>query len=414
VPRATLTLFAALLLAGAASAQQVLVRLEEQRTISAVPRVLFPQAEFELVAARPAAMAAIEGLSDEARYALVPFGGRTLHLAFDAPTGALALGLLYTGGDHSVLGTARAGAQGGLLVDFEDVAVDGTHVDVRLQYAGRRVSRAGLQLARHRRGRAAIGGDVREVILVDAEGDGRYDGPDDRWIALKVDRLKEAPGLNRSDMLLLKEPQIPFEPDGRALMVSETAADGSSLVLRLDQPAVTAGEVLRRRYDEVRADFFERFDRERATFAPRNGIDPKRPRVDSPVPWLDVPLSEGRRLAKEQRKPLLVLFFTESNAWGFRYDYYTFPDREVDALLRNFVLVRIDAEKDEEKSYARSGARGLPCLMPLTADGEPISFRLRTYDPATGEAADFRQEERMITGWQRPQDLVTNLKRIQG
>jgi len=31
-------------------------------------------------------------------------------------------------------------------------------------------------------------GEVRDMILVDAEGDGRHNGEEDRWIALKDDR----------------------------------------------------------------------------------------------------------------------------------------------------------------------------------------------------------------------------------
>ncbi len=117
-------------------------------------------------------------------------------------------------------------------------------------------------------------------------------------------------------------------------------------------------------------------------------------------------LSKAKELARKERKPLLVSFFTETNPWCYRYEYYTFHDATVDRLLRKFVRVRIDAEKDPEKSYQTNGARGLPTLMPFTAAGKRVMFKLRTHEK------DLAKNESMITGWLRPQELVVNLKRI--
>ncbi|MHC4548803.1 MAG: thioredoxin family protein [Planctomycetota bacterium] len=395
----------------AAQGERVRVRLEERRTSDARPRINFPQLRLRLQRERPEGLQGVPPLSEAGRYALVELGGRTFPLAFEAEGGALALGLLYTGVGKPAIGRARTDGQGGLLVDFSDVPAPSLRIDVRLRYAGLQLADAALQVARHRHGRAAIGGELREVILVDADGDGRYDGPDDRWVALRPARIERTRALRKADAMLLAEPQIPFEQDGRALMVEGVARDGSSLVLRLDRPPTGAHEVLRRRYDEVRREHFRRFETERAAFVARNGLDPARPQTAQPAPWLDVALSRAKQTARSRKRPLLVHFFTESNAWCFRYDYYTFPDREVDALLRRFVLVRIDVEKDPEQSHRGSGARGVPALMPLSAAGEPVSFRVRHRD-ATGRVSEFRQKERMITGWQRPQELAVNLKRM--
>lgn len=402
-------LLALAILAAAASAQalRVPVKLEEVRSVEVQPFVAFPQRELSLGKERPAGC---PELSKEGRYAAVELGGKRMGLGFDVPEGALALGLLSVGDRKALLGHARP-AQGGLLVDFMDVPGDAVRLDVRLQYEGLNLARAGLQPSRHRRGRTAIGGEQREVILVDAEGDGRYDGPGDRWIALRPERLAEVQTLKRADMLRLDEPQVPFEPDGRALMVQKVAADGTKLELTLDAPRKSREEVLKRRFAEVREEHFERFAQEEASFRARNGMREHRPRTDAPAAWLDGPLSAAKVAAARERKPLLAFFFTESNPWSFRYDYYTLPDREVDELLRRFVLVRIDAEKDPEKGYAAVGARGLPCLVPLTDEGEPVSFRFRMRDD-TGEVYDLEQEERMITGWQGPAELSENLRRI--
>jgi hypothetical protein len=398
-------------LAGLAAAQglRATVKLDHVRSADEQPFVSFPQRELALVAERPAECPKRDVTAD-ARYAAVELGGKTLGLAFDMPEGALALGLVRVGDGEELLGRARP-AQGGLVVDFADVPGGPVALDVRLQYEGLELKRAGLQPSRHRRGQAALGGARRIVILVDADADGRYDGPDDRWIALRAERVPETRALRRTDMLLLGEPQVPFETDGRALMVEKVAADGSSLDLLLDAPRLTREQVLRRRAAEVRAEHFERFARERESFAARNGIAAGRARAEAPAAWLDLPLSQGKEAARREGKPLLAFFYTESNPWSFRYDYYTFPDREVDELLRRFVLVRIDAEKDEEKSYAATGARGLPCLVPLTAEGESVSFRFRMRDEA-GEVSDLKKEERMITGWQGPEEFAENLRRV--
>jgi hypothetical protein len=407
-------ILAFLLLASVAAAQgeRVGVRLEERRTASAQPRITFPQVRLDLQSRRPAGLQGFPELSAAARYANVALGaGRTFHVALDEEGGALALGLLYTGAGLPAIGHARSDGQGGLLVDFVDVAGPRIHIDVRLRYRGVKLTDAALQPSRHRHGRAAIGTVAWEVILVDADGDGRYNGTDDRWIALRPERVKSTHTLSKPDAMLLAEPQIPFLADGRALMVGDVAPDGSSLVLRLERPEMEAKEVLQRRYGEVRTTHFRRFARERTAFMARKGLDDKRPRTNDPARWLDVPLSEAKRTAHERGRPLLIHFFTESNDWCFRYDYYTFPDRDVDELLRRFVLVRIDAEKDAEQSYDSSGARGLPVLVPLTSKGEPVMFRLRSYDE-DGRVVDLKEKERMITGWQRPQELKRNLERI--
>jgi hypothetical protein len=396
--------------AAAASAQslRVPVKLEEARSVEAQPFVAFPLREFALGKERPPECPAKE-LTKDARYAVVELGGRRIGLSFDVPEGALALGLLHVGAGKAVLGRARP-AQDGLVVDFTD-AGEPVKLDVRLAYQGLEVVRAGLQPSRHRRGQTSIGGERREVILVDADGDGRYDGEGDRWIALRPVRLAETKMLQRTDMLKPGEPQVPFEADGRALMVEKVAADGSSLVLVLDRPRMTREAVMRRRLAEVREDHFERFAREEATFRAKNGMTEFRARADAPAGWLDVPLSEAKAAAARERKPLLAFLYTESNPASFLYDYYTLPDREVDELLRRFVLVRIDAEKDPEKSYAAVGARALPCLVPFTAEGEAVEFRFRMRDDA-GEMFDFAENERMVTGWQGPAEFAENLRRI--
>ncbi|MHC4931503.1 MAG: thioredoxin family protein [Planctomycetota bacterium] len=395
----------------AAERRSVPVRMVETPSLRAVPRVTFPTAHFTLVVRRPAGLDGLPDLTAGARFASVRLGSRPIVLAFDAPAGTAALGMLYSAGKEPAVGRARPLGTEGFRIDFEAVACSGVRCNVSLLDRGARAVTGSLELSHHRRGRAALGGAVREVILVDADADGHFNGGRDRWIAIRMDRVKKVPALREPEASLLNEPQIPFAPDGLALMVERVARDGSSLVLVQDRPKMAMAEVLDRRYGEVRAEHFGRFELERASFELKWGLDPTRPVADRPLAWQSMTLTEARVTARKQGKPLLVAFYSETNTWCYRYEYYTFPDKEVDSLLRRFVLVRIDVEKDREGTYRQSGARGLPTLMPRDPAGKPVSFRVRNRDPQ-GKVHDLEQSETMITGWQRPQELAVNLRRI--
>jgi hypothetical protein len=49
--------------------------------------------------------------------------------------------------------------------------------------------------------------------------------------------------------------------------------------------------------------------------------------------------------------------------------------------------------------------------MPLTTAGEPVRFTFRSRG-RDKKVADLERKESMITGWQRPTELVVNLRRI--
>jgi len=388
------------------------VRLVETRAREARPQVIFPQIDLTLVAERPAGLEGIPELSSQARYAEVRVGGSKSVLAFDAPEDSTALGRLYVPGTRAMLGRARAAGGDGFRIGFAGVRCGALEVDIALHYRGNDLMRAVLLPVVHRRGSTLVDGERRTVILVDTDADGRYDGPDDRWVALREDRLRSAVTLRRTEAQLLNEPQIPFREDGRALMVDGITPDGANLRLVLGQPRVSMREVLARRYAEVRAEHFRRFEQERDGFEARKRLDPRRPRAQAPAKWRTMTLTEGKALAQREGKPLLVHYFRESNAWCYRLDFFSFPDREVDTFLRRFVLVRVDVDKDPEHSYEQTGARGLPALVPFTRNGRPIAFRLRALEE-DGKVRDLgTEEESMITGWQRPKELIVNLGRI--
>ncbi len=413
MPRRLLIVLAAL--AGGAVAQgreSVVVALEEVESAAVQPHLLFPQVRPPSLASPAAGAAGPKGLTAEARTCALALAGRKVPIFLDRPEGALALGLLWCERDGPYTGRAKSLGADGLSVTFEGVKSPAGPLVVRLHYLpGEREPSVRIEPASHRRGRASLAGETREVMLVDGDFDGRFDGPQDRWLALRPERAAKTRLVRQPEAQLLAEPQIPFDESGRALMVERVDPAGRSLTLVLDTPRMGMEKVLARRYAEVRREYFGDFAEESLPFAKRNGLDLARPRAAEAVRWPDGLLSEAKAAAAAAGRPLLAFYFTESNPWCYRCEFYTFPDREVDALLRRFHLVRIDAEKDPERSSQQGGRSVLPCFVPFAPDGKPIPFRKRLRDES-GTVRDLEKPEQAITGWQRPQEFAENLRRI--
>ncbi len=401
--------------AGGAWAQgreSVVVALSEVKGSEALPRLLFPQLRPTALAAPAPGAATPRGLGAEARTCTMTLAGKTIPLFLDRPEGAFALGILWCGKEGPFTGRARNLGAEGVLVTFDAVKSPAGPLLVRLHYLpGEADPGVRIEPATHRRGRALLAGEMREVILVDGDLDGRFDGPKDRWLSLRPDRAAKTPTVRQAEALLLSEPQVPFDESGRAFMVEGVDPSGRSLMLVLDTPKVGMDRVLARRYAEVRREYFGEFAEESLAFAQRNALDLGRPRAVEPVRWPDGTLSAAKAAAAAAKRPLLAFYFTESNPWCYRCEFYTFPDREVDALLRRFHLVRIDAEKDPERSLQQGGKGVLPCFVPMTADGRPVAFTMRLREEE-GRVRDLEQPERAIAGWQRPEEFAENLRRI--
>jgi hypothetical protein len=386
---------------------EVTANLDRVQSASVQPRLLFPRLPITL-SKQP-----VEGLpklSVAGRYAAVHAGGRDLRFALDAPAGSHALGLLHTRGNKPITGRAEAAGRGTFRVQFAGVVIDGVPLNVNLLYRGASLE-ATAEPAHHRRGRVVFEDVVRVVLLIDNDGDGKFNGDEDRWIALREDRSRRVTTLRAPATLRLVEPQVPFAEDGTALMLREVAADGSSAKLVRGKPPVGADAVLSRRYVEFRGEYFAAFLREGDAFARRSGLDTRRPRVDRALDWPRESLAAAQERARRSKKPLLVAYYTETNDWWWRYLYTTFRDREVDRLLRRFERVAIDAEKEPEQSFKKSGARALPSLQFFTPDGRPIPFRLRSREKS-GKVRELGETRTGITGWQLPTDLEVNLRRV--
>ncbi len=375
---------------------------------AARPAVRFPRVQLSMQTARPAVLSHVKGLTAEARFATFSFSprGKSIAIAFDKPPGALALGVAYGEKDRR-RGRARVDPQTkGLFIDFVSIPAAGLKIDVRLRYQGPELVSAIASLGTHRRGRASMEGHVREIFLIDGDGDGRFNGAADRWISLTPERLARTRVLRKAEAGLLGEPQIPFLADGSAMSIRNVKEDGSRLTLVHGPATMKQSKVLARRLREVRASHFANFEHERVEFLEKHEFG-ERARTDKPATWT----MQKIRDTLGGDKPVLVLFYSESNPWCFRYEYYTFRDAEVDRLLRAFTLIRIDIEKDRTRTWQRYRGRGVPALMPLHVDGSNVEFLYRTRD-SNGKLSELTEKEKMVVGWQRPQELALNLKRI--
>jgi len=403
----TLLTIASICSAGGDQAE-VKVKLERVTSATVQPRLLFPRWTITL-SKQP-----IEGLpkvSVAGRYASLRAGGKDLQFALDAPTGSHALGILHAKKGKPTTGRADAGARGTFRVQFPSVVIDGVALNINLLYRGPSLVEATAEPAHHRRGQTVFEGTVRVVMLIDHDGDGKFNGEEDRWIALRQDRIRRVSMLRAPATMLRDEPQVPFEADGSAFMLRDIAADGSSARLVRGDPGQPLDQVLARRYVEFRGEYFAAFRNEGDAFARRSGLDTKRPRVERGLNWPRESLEAAQARAARSKKPLLVAYYTETNDWWWRYLFTSFMDREVDRALRRFERVAIDAEKDAAQSFKKSGARALPSLQFFTPDGRAVPFRLRSREKG-GKVRELGETSTGITGWQLPSDLEVNLRRV--
>ena len=403
----------------AAQDESSLVPLAARGALEARPKMPHRSVPFGLSEVRPRGWKGDAKFGKEARYGTVRLGARTLPFVVEPRSGTWALGLLHSDRDgDGIVDAAKAPYRGTvqhlnseLVIDFQGVQCGPIRVTVRLIYKGQDLQGAGVTHGEHRFGRVQSGGVPRLVYVLDGDSDGRYDGAKDRWIVIRADRPRLLQGdIRWSDTFYLREPAIPFQPDGRAFMVRDIWADGTVLRFVRGKPAMPMEQVLERRYAEVERTFSDRFDRERELFKRKWGMDPLRTASKKTARWQLMSLSKAKELAEKGSQPLLVHFFSETTVWSYRYGYYTFSDTKVQELLSRFLLVRIDVAKDLERSFAKSGGGRLPTLYPLTSKGERVSFRLRVRD-ADGKT-DELEGEHAIVGWQRPEELEVNLSRI--
>ncbi len=100
--------------------------------------------------------------------------------------------------------------------------------------------------------------------------------------------------------------------------------------------------------------------------------------------WL--PFDEGIELARNEKKPVVIDFYTSWCHWCKVMDKQTFSDPEVEEFLAmNFVTIRINAESTKENYKYKGreynsiqltrafGVRGFPSLAYLDREGDLIT-----------------------------------------
>ena len=105
-------------------------------------------------------------------------------------------------------------------------------------------------------------------------------------------------------------------------------------------------------------------------------------------------LEEGLKIAKIQKKPVMVDFYADWCSWCKKMDKEVFNEANVKKeLMSKYILVKVDTEsndtiKYEGKTYSPQefssafGVTGLPTLLFIDKNGKPVT-KLPGYVPAT-------------------------------
>jgi thiol:disulfide interchange protein DsbD len=93
-----------------------------------------------------------------------------------------------------------------------------------------------------------------------------------------------------------------------------------------------------------------------------------------PMNWISG-LEQGKVLAVQQNKKLMIDTYAEWCVACKELDKLTFSDSEVQMVLQNYVLVKLDFTKRNEKNKALSkslGIIGMPTIIFLDSNGREI------------------------------------------
>ena len=206
----------------------------------------------------------------------------------------------------------------------------------------------------------------------DGNGDGAFTSEEDGWILREAGAGPQRPASSFAVSALSEGIFL----DGAIYRAK--FGEGTALVVTA-QPAAAADPAdLESHRKRVEKTWFKLFDAEKAEFVKARGFDTSRPLSEQPIAWNYVTFEQGLALAKEQGKPLFVDVMAFWCVWCYRMDYYTYPDKEVAALLSGkFVPVKIIQEQDAGGSYDKAmellKAEGIPAMGVFGADGALIA-----------------------------------------
>lgn len=119
------------------------------------------------------------------------------------------------------------------------------------------------------------------------------------------------------------------------------------------------------------------------------GCEGKRIEVLNGIEWYHS-FDEALKVAKEEKKIMMVDFYAGWCVWCKKLDHTTFKDQKVVELLKDFVSVRIDCTKDKD-TPRRYGIKGLPTILFIDPNGNVL---------------------KRIIGYKGPQDFIKELEEV--
>jgi len=236
-------------------------------------------------------------------------------------------------------------------------------------------------------GTVALGDKQYIVNVVDNDQDGSFEGPKDLWLVRGTEPVQRP-----TTPFAMSVPGEGRFLDGKRFALQ--AIKGNNVALTFAEaagPDPRDDAQARTRLEHLWA---ERFDKERAEFEAKQSLDTARPRATDPIRWRYITFAEAKALAAKEQKALFVDVMAFWCVWCYRMDYYTYIDAEVAGLLNEkFIPVKIIQEQDRAGDYAavreELGTRGIPAMGIWGPDG---TFR------------------RMIGGWKKPENFLTELR----
>lgn len=357
---------------------------------------------------KPEAVTTPPSLPGKLLYGSATLLGKTFHFAFARGDGPAFAGIVSDKPDLSspvTLPLAASPVRRGMRVigmrwaNQQPVTVAGERVTLNV-VESQPNAHVALVGEGARLGTADVDGAKWQLMLLDADLDGGYDGAADRWWFGPAGSL-ERPNPNNmaeGDAPMLLERAVTWR-------VTAVGADGTAVLDRAVEP--TAVETtLRRRSERVNAEkWFPIFAADKA-FGELRKLDTKRALAKEPAPFhFALTLDEAKAVAAAEGKPLLVDFEADWCVWCKRLDFHTYPDAEVVGRLAKFTAVKLNVELDPKQSF-RTGSLhggGIPAVALFGDDGEPVHFRFQREGQKEPVVVD------RIAGWLRPEEFVAAL-----
>lgn len=126
------------------------------------------------------------------------------------------------------------------------------------------------------------------------------------------------------------------------------------------------------------------------------------------IPW-HTDWNAASAAAKKANKPIMIDFYTDWCGWCKKLDKDTYTDARVIELLKDFVPLKLNAEKNGRQLAQRYRVQGYPTILFVTADGQVLD-RIGGYLPPKPFAQNL---ERIRQSWklkQRRPELERRVK----